>query len=325
MFERFLVLDTDDFDEHRSRRMALHPETRAIEKPRSDPFRGRLSAAPLGDDAEGSVIEHIYSSSSLAFNYDDTDLVRVLIGSTAALRGDCAGEQRELRQGSSAAFMPATRMKGAAQPGYTLLYRARASRVRTVMEELECAADIKASLDRLFFQPHVGMLKEVAAHARQLAVALDREPDKIISLRSFRECANQIMLIRLAWTIASAQKAVQARSADRRRRIIGRAVDYIHEKSATGIDLFALAKYSGSSYRTLARAFRDEYDCTIHEFIMRHRLAEARRALEKPDSPKTVREIAEAIGFNHMGEFAKAYRHRYGELPFDTLSRARGP
>ena len=36
-----------------------------------------------------------------------------------------------------------------------------------------------------------------------------------------------------------------------------------------------------------------------------------------------VTEIALACGFNHMGEFASAYRCTFGETPRETLVRAR--
>jgi transcriptional regulator GlxA family with amidase domain len=37
----------------------------------------------------------------------------------------------------------------------------------------------------------------------------------------------------------------------------------------------------------------------------------------------TVADVAESVGYPHLGRFAGYYAERFGELPSNTLSRAR--
>jgi AraC-like DNA-binding protein len=53
-------------------------------------------------------------------------------------------------------------------------------------------------------------------------------------------------------------------------------------------------------------------------------LAQVRDALlAAPDRPSAVKQAATSHGFFHLGRFARAYREHFGELPSETVARAR--
>jgi transcriptional regulator GlxA family with amidase domain len=54
------------------------------------------------------------------------------------------------------------------------------------------------------------------------------------------------------------------------------------------------------------------------------RLSGARRALLDPTQTTTVTAVALRWGFLEFGRFSMQYRQRYGEVPSETLRRARG-
>ena len=69
---------------------------------------------------------------------------------------------------------------------------------------------------------------------------------------------------------------------------------------------------------------RDEEAVVVHHDAARELLHRVRDALQTPSrSAKTVSSIALDWGFWHFGEFSRAYRACFGELPSETLRRHR--
>ncbi|MBQ0818948.1 AraC family transcriptional regulator, partial [Microvirga sp. HBU67558] len=59
-------------------------------------------------------------------------------------------------------------------------------------------------------------------------------------------------------------------------------------------------------------------------FLRSLRLRHAHQTLLLSDpGTVTVTEVALRCGYNHLGEFASAYRHAFGETPKRTLARTR--
>ncbi len=82
-----------------------------------------------------------------------------------------------------------------------------------------------------------------------------------------------------------------------------------------------LAGTYGLSARTLNEGFRRQYGTTIYNFILDHRLSEARVALEKTDVPMKV--LADRLGYSHVNHFINAFRRRFGEPPGRFRSSAK--
>jgi transcriptional regulator GlxA family with amidase domain len=76
------------------------------------------------------------------------------------------------------------------------------------------------------------------------------------------------------------------------------------------------------SERTLEYAFKDVMALTPMAYLSRLRLHRVRKALlTAPPGSTTVSAEALTWGFWHFGEFSRAYRECFGELPSETLLR----
>jgi AraC-like DNA-binding protein len=104
-------------------------------------------------------------------------------------------------------------------------------------------------------------------------------------------------------------------------RIVRACIDY-----ATSIgcrpSILELVVASRVPERRVREAFVSVYDKPPSEFFREWALTEAHRRLttEGP-SDVTVAQIAENVGFAHLGRFPAYYRRVYGELPSTTLHR----
>jgi AraC-like DNA-binding protein len=105
---------------------------------------------------------------------------------------------------------------------------------------------------------------------------------------------------------------------------VKRAEAYIESHFAEPLSLAEIAAQSGVSARSLQNGFQNFRNMTPMAFLRSIRLQRAHRALLAADPAiARVTDIALACGFNHMGEFASAYRHAFGGTPRQTLGRAR--
>jgi AraC-like DNA-binding protein len=89
------------------------------------------------------------------------------------------------------------------------------------------------------------------------------------------------------------------------------------------ITIESLTDETNVSSRTLLRAFLKHRGYTPHAFVKQTRLNRSKQILELGDPATTVTSVAYACGFGNPGHFAKDYRVAFGELPSDTLARAK--
>ncbi|MGH8795156.1 MAG: AraC family transcriptional regulator [Stackebrandtia sp.] len=106
-------------------------------------------------------------------------------------------------------------------------------------------------------------------------------------------------------------------------RPIRRAVELVEQRPQSVMTATALAREVGISVRSLYTGFRRCMDTTPAAYIRRVRLQHARAELQdaEPGGGLTVARVAVHWGFAHLGDFAAAYRKRYGEHPSTTLRR----
>jgi len=101
-----------------------------------------------------------------------------------------------------------------------------------------------------------------------------------------------------------------------------------HALSQTGASLYVtdLCRVTGVSERTLEYAFKEITGLTPMAYLMRLRLHRVRQSLLAA-TPESTTVSAEALncGFWHFGEFSRAYKDCFGELPSDTLRRKPEP
>lgn len=101
-----------------------------------------------------------------------------------------------------------------------------------------------------------------------------------------------------------------------------RAEEYILAHLPEPHSVADIAEISGVNVRTLSRAFKKRYGMGPMAFCKERRLEHAQRMLLAADPESaTVTQIATQIGFYHLGQFSKDYRHAFHELPSETLRR----
>jgi AraC family ethanolamine operon transcriptional activator len=116
---------------------------------------------------------------------------------------------------------------------------------------------------------------------------------------------------------------------DRTRQAHGLAVkkaeDYVLARAGDHVSVSDLCRATASSERALQNAFKEVMGLTPLAYLTRVRLHRVREALvEGTQGSTTVSAEALKWGFWHFGEFSRAYKSCFGELPSDTLRRAPG-
>jgi transcriptional regulator GlxA family with amidase domain len=104
--------------------------------------------------------------------------------------------------------------------------------------------------------------------------------------------------------------------------IVKIAEDYALSQVDDHLHVTDLCRAAAVSERTLEYAFKDVMGLTPVSYLIRVRLHRVRQALlAATHGSTTVSAEALKCGFWHFGEFARAYKECFGELPSDTLRR----
>lgn len=113
-----------------------------------------------------------------------------------------------------------------------------------------------------------------------------------------------------------------AQNDDAEPSIASTAREYIHEHANEVPTLTDLLRAVGASARTLQTQFQKEYGYTPTEYLRDLRMRNARYdLLNSTIDDETVTDAAMRWGFYHLGRFASDYKHRFSELPSETLRR----
>lgn len=109
---------------------------------------------------------------------------------------------------------------------------------------------------------------------------------------------------------------------ERMRRTAANAEEYLRGNISRSLSINELCRVANVSERTLRNIFMRSRGLAPYTYHQLLRLNEVRRRLKTAD-PKstTVSSIAAAVGFWHMGDFAKLYRGIFAETPSQTLQR----
>lgn len=106
-----------------------------------------------------------------------------------------------------------------------------------------------------------------------------------------------------------------------RHALLTQAKEFIREHLADPVRVMDVAVSLGITVRTLELIFHDLLNVTPQCYILTLRLYEFHRALKKSTPEQGVAAIAGEWGFWHLGQLAKDYRERFGDLPSQTLAR----
>jgi len=109
-------------------------------------------------------------------------------------------------------------------------------------------------------------------------------------------------------------------------RIVRKAERYALAHTDDRLYVTDLCRAAGASERTLEYAFKAVMGLRPVAFLTRLRLHRVHQALlQASKGSTTVTTQAMNWGFWHFGEFARAYKECFGELPSDTLGRTPEP
>jgi AraC family ethanolamine operon transcriptional activator len=129
----------------------------------------------------------------------------------------------------------------------------------------------------------------------------------------------RLLLNALASSTSIKQKK---RGFQRRKRVVDRVLEYVDADLSVQRSLSELCRVAEVDERTLRNSFYEQFSLSPKRYLKCHRLNMVRSALKRIDSSKFfIADIANNNGFWHMGQFAKDYKHLFGELPSTTLKR----
>jgi len=157
----------------------------------------------------------------------------------------------------------------------------------------------------------------------RIAEAAEESPQIFNDSRSARHGAQVEFMDSLLSTIESCQED-QIADSDKKGKSYSQIVRSC-EDYTLGLDgrrpyLSELCAAANASERTLQYAFKDIMGMSPLTYLHRLRLHRARDELRKTQSgTTTVTDVALNWGFWHFGEFSRAYKNCFGEVPSKTL------
>jgi AraC-like DNA-binding protein len=155
-----------------------------------------------------------------------------------------------------------------------------------------------------------------------------RQPEVFNDGKVDRAAAHVELVENLLATLGGATGFETARD-DRTRQshssIVKLVEDYVLTHPGDRLFVSDLCRAASVSERTLENAFRNVMGLTPMNYLVRLRLHRVREALlAASNASTTVSTEALKWGFWHFGEFSRAYKDCFGELPSDTLRHVPG-
>jgi len=106
---------------------------------------------------------------------------------------------------------------------------------------------------------------------------------------------------------------------------VKKAQEYIHDNAMESITPEDIAQAACISLRSVFAGFKTYLNTTPMAYLKDIRLQLVHNELESRNPSETsVTDLALKYGFSHFGNFAAAYRERFGELPNETLKKITG-
>jgi AraC-like DNA-binding protein len=163
---------------------------------------------------------------------------------------------------------------------------------------------------------------------KRLAVAASRNPALFEEGRIERDAAQADLLEALLKAMRSTdtlEPVGKERTRQAYSQIVKSAEDHVLARGGERVQVSDLCRAADVSERTLECAFKEITGLSPVAYLNRLRLHRVRSALLAAE-PSSTQVSVEALkwGFWHFGEFSRAYKQCFGELPSDTLRRKSG-
>jgi AraC-like DNA-binding protein len=231
-----------------------------------------------------------------------------------------------LRAGTIVAVQPGTEVVFVSEPGYESVFALIGpDEIEAHLRGRQREGDLRMPRGAEILHRDPASVRRFFAWGRRLVDTAARHPELFNESREARAAGQVELLEMLLATLDTATDFRLPRS-DRTRlahsRIVKSAEDYALAYVGDRLHLTDLCRAAGVSERSLEYAFKEIMGMTPTAYLTRVRLHRVRKALQAATRSSTT-VSAEALnqGFWHFGEFSRAYRNCFGELPSETLRR----
>jgi AraC family transcriptional regulator, ethanolamine operon transcriptional activator len=208
----------------------------------------------------------------------------------------------------------------------TFLVRAQDIRAHLVARRRE--EDLRVPSGVEILQVNAERVRDLYDWGRRLVDVAAREPSTFNDGRKERVVAQVELIESLLATLGGASDFEPTRSERTRQAhslIVKVAEDHALSRLDDHLYVTDLCRAAEVSERTLEYAFKEIMGLTPMNYLVRLRLHRVRQALlAATQGSSTVSVEALKWGLWHFGEFSRAYRECFGELPSDTLCRPPG-
>jgi AraC family transcriptional regulator, ethanolamine operon transcriptional activator len=227
------------------------------------------------------------------------------------------------------AVEPATEGRFVVEAGYeSIAFLVRAETIQMHLAARGREADFQLPRGVAALQVNAEMVRALHDWGRRLVDIAARAPHTFDEGRLERTAAQVELLETLLATLGTASDFEPTRSERTRQArsdIVRIAEDHALSRVDDPLHVTDLCTAAGVSERTLEYAFKEIMGLTPMNYLMRLRLHRVRQALlAATQATSTVSAEALKWGFWHFGEFSRAYKQCFGELPSDTLRRVPG-
>jgi len=174
-------------------------------------------------------------------------------------------------------------------------------------------------------QVDAAMVRRLFDWGKRLVDTAARQP-ALFNDRKDERAAAQVEMVETLLATLGATSDFEPKGADQVRQsqtlVVKAAEDYALSHADDRVYVTDLCRAAAVSERALEYAFKEVMGLTPVAYLIRLRLHRVRQALlAATHGQATVSAVALDWGFWHFGEFSRAYRECFGELPSDTLRR----
>ncbi|WP_322516841.1 AraC family transcriptional regulator [Rhodopseudomonas palustris] len=193
-----------------------------------------------------------------------------------------------------------------------------------LMATLEAMLGVKPR-GRLVFAPTVrsGDCGALALRDFGLFLARHVDPAQPLPPLMLRELEQTLMVSLLSVARHNFSDQLDRNAPDSAPDYVRVAEEFIAASWNRAITINDLAAVTNVGVRSLFKSFQKHRGYSPMAFAKTIRLNKAREMLLQGDPSRSVTSVAFACGFSNLGHFAHDYRQKHGELPSETLARAR--
>lgn len=187
-------------------------------------------------------------------------------------------------------------------------------------DKLGFDADILEDIKRhRFWDPVEGQHDRLRETLKSLVIVATQEGNE--GLKRWHKVFNDDLPHALLSMIAGESSRAKLTIPKFRAAALNRALEVLSSYEQMPVSVKALCKISGTSWATLERAFKNEFQVTPKAYMKCRRLAAVQTELIRQGPTAVISDIANHWEFWHMGSFASDYKKQFGELPSQTLLR----